>query len=435
MAFLGGTIDGLTMTECLGIDVSYSGAMSWAHNTVGSGNNRRTNTASIESNNGYVLRQTIYNMIEMTAYFPDDFRTDAGKGGAYGGELNALGEQELGKYVQSLARVHIDKAGNRPRHYYQILWEPVDWWGAWRPMGDPGDAALVRMYQVAYEAIHAVYDEKALETGDDGWKAKAAVLGPTYSDAANRGQTLNWHKRMFDKGLAKYIDGLSIHPYNDPGTNGITDLTVDPGYADTVKALMDMTKEYYSARTEANPRYFDAPFFWATEQGVREEARSTGPAGQLKHLSRQNLIMMGEGFNANYAFCFADFSARERYGYFYNHTLGTEGENLYGPGRVSPKPVVSAYAAMSWLLKGYQSEGRVSGLSGTNFGYKYKDSESGAVVYALWNHEKNKAEAATINVNGPYKVYDIAGNETASGPAGNVSLTLSEFVQYVKVGG
>jgi hypothetical protein len=364
-------------------------------------------------------------MIEMTPYFPADFRTAYGASGLYGGELNALGEQELVAYVKSLAKVHIDKAGWRPHHYYQVLWEPVDWWWGWAG----NDASLIRVYELAYPAIHQVYDDYAAYTGNPAWRTVPGVLGPTHSDATN----VSWHQRLFNAGLANYIDGLSIHPY-DPQENGLAGGTGSTGngndltIANSIRDIMTLVRNSYAGRW--NPRYHTDPFFWGTEQGMMDD--TGGPIFQAQVLSRYNLIMMGEGFDANHMFKFSDNDEnRERYGFFYNQTAMTDDWQRFAPTTISPKQAASAFAATSWLLKGYKGAGRIPGLSGTNFGYKYTDTESGDVIYAVWNYT-GATSSVTINTGGSYKVYDIVGNETISG-YGSVTLTTNGYVQYVKV--
>jgi len=106
--------------------------------------------------------------------------------------------------------------------------------------------------------------------------------------------------------------------------------------------------------------------------------------------------------------------------------------DIYQPWAVSPKPSAAAYAAMSWLLTGYKTAGRIDGLTGTNWGYKYADTESSDVIYAVWNYASGGTDEVTIPTGGNYTVYDIGGREVETGN-GDVTLTTSEFVQYVKV--
>jgi len=430
--------DNLDMAALMGIDASTSGELAWRNHLLGTAPNQTTDVTGIENYKPVTLTTSIYNMVEMTPYFPLSFRTDAGQAGAYGGELNATGETELVKYVQALAALQISAAPQRPHHYYQILWEPVDWWQGWTPGGDEGDASIVRVYQLAYAAIHAVYDQKADATGDASWKTKPVVLGPTYSDSTNDGMGYAWHQGLFDHGLANYIDGLSIHPYDYnenalSGGGGLSGTGNDAAIATSIRQLVSLVNSYYNARdTIQYPKYFDAPFFWGTEQGMQEAKDGPIPAAQI--LTRYNLIMLGEGFDSNHMFNFADTDTDTRYGFFYNLDTVSDGYYQYGPHMISPKPAASAFAAASWLLKGYKTAGSLA-LGGTNMGYKYQDTESGSVIYALWNYGGVSSPVTVPLGASQATVYDITGNSQAvQCPGNNISLTLNGFVQYVKVG-
>jgi hypothetical protein len=282
---------------------------------------------------------------------------------------------------------------------------------------------------LAYAAIHEVYDQYAAATGDNAWKTVPVILGPTNSDGTN----YSWHQNLFNKGLANYIDGLSIHPY-DPQENGLAGGTGGTGndlaIANGARDIMALVRSSYASRW--NPKYHAEPFFWGTEQGMIEATGGGRPLLVGQVLTRYNLIMMGEGFDANHSFCFMDFDKdKERYGFFYNHSNMSNDWEIFVPGMVSPKQAASGFAAISWLLKGYKGAGRIPGLSGTNFGYKYADTESSAVMYAVWNHA-GTTSSVTINTGGNYTVYDMVGNVTGTG-TGSVTIQTSGYVQYVKV--
>ena len=101
----------------------------------------------------------------------------------------------------------------------------------------------------------------------------------------------------------------------------------------------------------------------------------------------------------------------------------------------------SAFAASSHLLKGYVTAGKYEGttgrlsLDGTNWGYKYIDTDSNAVIYAIWNYGRDVTDTVTINVGAQeVMIYDIVGNaETRQTPGGNLTITVSEWIQYIKV--
>jgi len=448
-----GTYNGINMIEYLGLDATISSELNWKENfNTGSATDvNKLNTYQASS-----LTSTFYVLGDLTSYMPPWARTAAGQAGSYGGELSAYGEAEFVKYMKGIAKIHIEQSPNRPRHYYQILWEPVDYWGGWSPRGGTwygpfgnnpdwadqgGDAALVRVYELAYQAVHEAYDQKAAATGDSSWSAKPVILGPTYSSmgtGTDWWDGYRWHEFQFQNGLANYIDGLSIHPY-DPSQNaqaggdGSTGAGDDLLMANSAKRHMDLVRSSYASRT--TPRYFDTPFFWGTEQGMieRNNADVKGrPATVARLLTRYNLIMMGEGFDANHSFCFSDYD-EDRYGFFYNLTNMNNSNDIYAPNVVSPKHAAPALAATSWLLKGYRTAGRLS-LSGTNLGYKYQDNESSSVIYAVWNYEGTSTVNLNVGANS-VTVYDIMGNaETKPAPGGMLNITLTESVQYIKVG-
>jgi len=449
----------------LGIDATISGEMQWAgtfwlNNATNMEMLRLYATPGQQVLNEWTgeldevsssLKIRTYALQEMLAYMPKEARTPAGRDGSYGGELHDQGKIELVKYLEGLADIYIIQAPFRPRHYFQVLWEPVDHWGAWQPRGDAGgDQAIVDIYKIAYETIHGIYDRRAAGTltlsngqtppADPSWENRPVILGPTYSDAANPQRAIDWHTRLFELGLAKYIDGLSIHPYNDiKHTPAMA--SRDDGYANIVKGIMDLTKQYYNQRGPENPTYFDRPFFWATEQGLAEGSSTPLIAAQI--LTRQNLTMLGEGFDSNHNFCFTDYNVDQRYGFFYNCTGMSAPLEVYGARRISPKPAVSTYAAITLLLKGYVTEGRIDSLcgNGTKWGYKYRDTwetNSNAYIYAVWDFAEGVPSqiSFTPDVSGTITLYDILGNDitdTIDINGGVLNLTLTENVLYIKV--
>ena len=457
---------GYDMFEILGIDNAIGGP-SWRNTVTGNQNSGATNVNALNnyfnSNTSFIYQGPHYYWSDLTSYMPKWARTEAGYAGSYGGELSPYGEQEFVKFIEGVAKLKINNAPLRPYHYYQILWEPVDYWNGWSPWGNwydfdeyyrqryqGGDKALVRVYELAYKTIHALYDAKAVETGDNSWRSKAVVLGPTYSSIGNDyWDGLYWHENLFKLGLFEYMDGLSIHPYeaaenSQSAIEGSVSSMDDFAFANQVQRIVNLCKKYYNERT--NPKRHAQPFFWGTEQGMTERVFWNGsrrPVLTSQMVTRQSLIMMGEGFDVNMMFAFADYD-QGCYGFFYNLTnsyrLNADGTIIevggeqYMPQTVSPKPAAPAMTTMSYLLKGYKSAGRITTLTGRNFGYKFEDTESNNVIYAIWNDQLTR----TINLNvgaNTVTVYDMMGNsERRSSPGGVLSITLDGFVQYVKVG-
>jgi hypothetical protein len=486
----------------MGIDATISSEMNWEGTfwtKTGAGS---TNTAMLEkyaTPGQQVVNKWTYELVdvasslkippyalqEMTPYMPKQARTQAGQTGSYGGQLSAFGEAEFRKYCEGLAIIHIAQASFRPIHYYQPLWEPMEW-GGWSAPGNAWDESLIAVSRIAYEAIHGIYDKAARGEldipdparpdparpgqflskrvpADPKWSQRAVVLGVCSNYVANHDVGYQWHKSKFDKGLMNYLDGLSCHPYNDLKTS-TRESSREDVFADFMRELMELTTEYYDKRDNdpLHPKYFPTPFFWGTEQGLQEAKNGSLRTAQV--LTRLNLILLGEGFDANHNFCFMDYNGDQRYGFFYNGSPMIDPLDIYGSQYVSPKHPAASFAAQTWLMKGYEGVGKIRdtsgwypfhtkngesriighGLSGAGVqGYKFKDTwptrSKESYIYAVWDYRERGRTDVTLTLDemGDVTVYDIMGNvneaATAAVTGNSVPLTLTEDVQYVKV--
>jgi len=402
------------------------------------------------------LKELIYNLPEI-AYLPKGARTTAGLAGAYGGQLSAFGEAEFRKYCEGIAKIHIVHASHRPLHYYQMTWEPVDWWTGWTPSGDAGDRSIIKLYEIAYEAIHRIYAERAAGTltlpdgsrpaADPAWNKRAVVIGPALSDVTG---DLNWdlHQRLFNKGLGNYIDGFAAHLYDyhenaQAGGEGTIGNGNDVSLANGLRQLTTLINNAFNARNPIlHPRVHDKVFYWGTEMGMKEASAGGGrPLWVGQVLTRYNLIALGEGYDANHIFCFTDYNGDQRYGLFYNCSTMANDNERYGPGAVSPKHAAVSFAAMSHLMKGYVGVRRLNNVigNGSKWGYKYRDTwnginPNGPFIYAVWDYN-GVTSNITLNLDesGAITVYDITGNEIQTRNGNSVNLTVSENVLYVKV--
>ena len=434
--------DGVVMSDMLGASMSSSSSLSWWHFVTPSVThpsqfypnnpldpNRRTNVTALQNiintpNHGLgnLLRGHVYQLLEMSAYFPMEFRVFPGLG-AYGGQMNQLGEEEFYLYARYLAKIHIAHAPLRPRHYFMPLWEPNHQWGAWFPGGDEGIQSIVRAHEIAYLAIHTAYAEHAAATGDPSWLNRAVVLGPNSSSFYP-----SWHQELFDAGLANFIDGLTIHAYHGSPN--------DQAFLNSTRQVMNSALEAWEERDDNNngqgfPKFHDRFFFFQTEGGLFRDPSLTELQGieqQMQLLTRQMLIMLGEGFDHYQMFIMNDGSdpITRFMGIFYS----LDGIP-FGPSYIAPKPVATAFAAASYLLTGYETGGPLA-LGGSNLGYAFLDTITDSVKLALWNFSTTPT-TVSINVgHNSVTVYDIMGNpQTVTAPGGVLTITLNRNVQYV----
>ena len=305
------------------------------------------------------------------------------------GTLTPAGEKAWGDYCRQIAEATVEDDPDNDEHIYQITWEPVFPWGF-----KGTDEQLIRIYQIAYPALHQ-YDPKAL------------VIGPTGAGISIDAMT--WNAALLKKGLSKYLDGYCIHPYHP--------MPPEPEkMVQHVRQLRDIVRRGMGR---------DVPIF-GTEQG---NPTKEDPSKELDHargLLRENLIMLGEGFRFNVAFYIADYPAEPGFGYYYN----LNPKIPYGTDKISPKPIAPAYAAQSFLIEGHKSTGAIEWLGETAWGYAFDRKDS--VVLALWDYgDKPRRVKVPVGV-GQVDVYDWMGNKkSVSSPGGILDLTLTPEPTYV----
>jgi hypothetical protein len=261
------------------------------------------------------------------------------------GALRPAAEPSLAEFARTVARAFHSSYPEQTNRYYQVTWEPADW--CFR-----GSAAdLVRMYALSYAPIHSA---------DPG----ALVAGPTlFTDAASTAQLRN----LWQAGLARYIDVLSIHPYAawPPETTG-----------NLIQTLRVQLKD---ARQAAGRGIG----FIGTEHGYK--SAEVGLLDQALGDVRSSLIVLGEGARLDFAFYVADFWSgsdplkSEGFGYYWN----LDPRRVWGTDRMGPKPAVPAYAAMTYFLDGSVSDGPLKDLRDGQVGYRFHRS-NGSSIRVLW---------------------------------------------------
>jgi hypothetical protein len=304
------------------------------------------------------------------------------------GALNAEGEKSLPGFASAAAAAFRSDYGNQGKRYYQVTWEPMfDW--CYR--GSP--AQLVRLYSLVYAAIHAA---------DPG----AIVAGPTlFPDAESTAQL----RALWQAGLGRYIDALAIHPYVHwpPESAGAL-----------VPTLRLQLSE--ASRAAGHP----LPFI-GTEHGYT----SVVPGNLTKALGdiRSTLIVLGEGARIDFGFYIADSwdgpdpAKDEGYGFYYNLDTMID----YGTDRLGPKPVVPAYAAMTWFLDGTLSDGPAPDLAAGQVGYKFH-RPGGMAIRAVWDPQGN----SSYPVGAGSRVCDWMGN-CAAATASNSIVNIGQAPTYI----
>ncbi|HAZ64632.1 MAG TPA: hypothetical protein DCZ72_13620, partial [Armatimonadetes bacterium] len=305
------------------------------------------------------------------------------------GSLTPEGETAWVEYCGVAAAAFAAERPELPQRLYQITWEPVYPWGF-----RGTTAELVRVYELAYPAIHAA-------------DPAAVVLGPT--GAGISAGDVEWNARLLAAGLGAYIDAFSIHPYHPlpPERNGLVE---------HVRALREVIRTHLGRDLDC----------YGTEQGWATNDDPSRELLQAQGLTRAHLIMLGEGFRANFGFYIADYPAEPGYGYFYNLNPNIP----YGTDKMSPKPVAAAFAQQTMLLEGHRSAGAIEWLGDTALGYAYERGPE--VTLALWDWGDAPREVSLPVGVEQVVVHDwLGGERTVATPGGTLALTLGPEPRYV----
>jgi len=310
---------------------------------------------------------------------------------------------------------------SRAHRYYEVTWEPIYPWGY---LGTP--AEFVSLYELAHAAMKAA-DPTAL------------LVGPTMFVEGQPGNADD----VIAAGLAPYLDVFSTHPYviNDIGYYGAS--LPEWGYWDPELAGLPSriaTQGNVVAAAAGKP----LPTF-GTEQGYPTHQQSEYEIDQARRLVRQNLILLGMGWQTNIAFYFADYvqgtdsqwmnttTTFWDYGLFYN--LDESSYGGYLPTTVSPKPIAAAYAAMTFLLDDRKAVNDVNWLTDTTRGYVYESYDDATdEVMALWDFSGSSVQVSIAPGVASVQVYDWMGNASTvmTGSNGTITLTLTNEPTYVK---
>lgn len=291
------------------------------------------------------------------------------------------------------------------RNYYQLHWEP-DWY--WHG----SDEDFIQFYKCAREAADAADPGACILAGNFG------VI-----DVGNKRL-----KRLFEKGLGKYVNGVATHLYLlGPGGKS----PEEKGLDSQCRFLRSLTDRYLGA---------DAPII-NTEWG----AYYAGPARLAedplflrRHLGqflRGHLIALGEGFNTTWFFYTADYGMMQKgypdsngehgYGMFFNQSK----KYSFGSEYVAPKPVALGVAAAVRLLEGTKSLGRLDYLGKDVYAYCFRRGNGN--LFVLWAPFGRKSVTLDTGASEIVK-YDVMGNpQTVKTPNGKYTLPLDEVPVYL----
>lgn len=262
-------------------------------------------------------------------------------------------------------------------NYYQLTWEPSIHWM-------DSTANFVAMYEAAYKGLHSA-DPHAIVMGTTDFPAHCPwCVSRTFQDF----------------GIARYIDGVTTHAYWDfhydpKHPPELNDTNPDPAKSSQALDHQMQTLRQQMQLAKPNMR------LWSTELGVSyDEDAAYGPnlptANQLYAqaavATRAHLIVLGEGAQVTYFFYGADYPSQVGFGTFFDndHPSGS-----YVATNLSPKPEALSFAALTRVIDGTRTLGRLNNLPAMVHGYSFERMGTGQVVTALWTH--NNAQWPTTD--------------------------------------
>ncbi|MDE1182411.1 hypothetical protein [Paraburkholderia sp.] len=392
-------------------------------------NGANTFSATADNLDAFFKKGTVMRFIRL-----DGIPAWASSTGAF--QDNALPPTNLSYYQSYMNRVGQESSSIRATYfpkqsanYYQVTWEPDAVWKG-------TDAAFVSFYKTVYQGLHAT-------------DSQAVVMGPT--DTAPEATTARL-KRIASLGFGQYIDGVTTHGYYDLGTSpSLPPERLETDASTEVHSLMGQLR---ALRSEMASDYRSGLKLFNTEVGISYDRGAAYGANypsantlfaQGALVARTHIITLGEGVDQTWVFFGADYPNEVGYGTFFDldHPQGQ-----FGASNISPKPAAMAVAAMTRMLDGTNTLGRVNGTPSGVYAYAFRQLNNGAVVTALWTHNNavwsaSGGYSSTYSVSyslavdapgtsGTVKVVDMMGNATTmSYSNGTLALALTEAPVYV----
>jgi hypothetical protein len=283
---------------------------------------------------------------------------------------------EYGQYMAKIGTDSINILGqyypNQRHDYYQVTWEPSL---GWPQTGGSNASNFLTLYQTVYQALHST-DSKAL------------VMGPA-EPFANNNNNASGNRITNTPGLCNYLDGVTTHGYyNAPTTPSNPPELQNQQSGAEANSLNNEMSGLRATMQACKPNMV----LWSTELGISYDSgvSYTGASpnqlwAQAVVAARSHIIILGEGAQLTTYFFGPDFpDSLAGYGTFYDLD---DPQGNAGATDLQPKPEAMALSALSAILDGTSTLGKLNGLPATAYGYAFQQLGGGKVITALWAHD------------------------------------------------
>jgi hypothetical protein len=341
---------------------------------------------------------------------------------------------EYGQYMAKVGTdtrlIHDKYYPNQRVNYYQVTWEPQVGWAF--PSAD-----FVKLYQAVYPNLHST-DPKAFVMGVAG----------AFPDG-----TREYLERYGSSGLCASIDGVVTHGYYDAGTSPVHPperKDSDPDPAVRANALDNQMHNLRAAMQTCKPnmRLWQSEAGISYDIGIKYHTAAIDTNQLYAHGvlgARMNIILLGEGAQVTFFFFGPDYPGEVGYGAFFSLDFP---DGSPASRNVAPKPEAMVLAALTRILDGTNTLGKLNNLPPHVFGYAFQQLPAGKVITALWMHDNavwtgNGKYSQTASMpysltvdaagtSGNVTVLDVMGNpSTMAYTNGKVTLALTASPVYV----
>ena len=285
-------------------------------------------------------------------------------------------------YCRTAALFYAKQFPNLSERIYQVEWEPN-----FKSQFNGTLQQLVTWQRTAYQAVHSA-DPQAVVIGPTGSRLNAAALA--------------WSIKLIDLGIARYLDGWSLHPYTTRNASNATrEQQLEHG-------ISIISRELKRATGRVVPIY-------STEAGDQALPNAADELRQARYLVESNVIMYGMGLRMSVAFYIADFKSPPHYGLYYNDINGLP----FGATELSPKPAAPAFAAMTNLLEGTRVAGKLD-VGPSITAYRFERGKSKILV--AWTTNNEYTQTRLLKVAPQSVVYDWMGNRKILRPGTDIRI-------------
>ena len=327
--------------------------------------------------------------------------------------LNTAGQTGITSYASAYAQAFVANFPSQAQRYYQITWEPQITPPSPSYISMMTASELMQYYVNTYAVLHS-NDPNAVVAGPTMFLDDVAAHGTGQSQQMNE---------LLALGFANYIDVYSVHPY----------CSVFPAEPETwLSSLRSIRSSINSAAGRVVPFIGTEHGYALTDLGIGNDLNKA--LGDI----RMTLMLLGEGASYDISFYLNDVaitpgqSTTDGRGFYWDldTSFTINGVSIAGgTDKIGPKPIMPAYAAMTYILDGAISAGPILGLTGSQMGYRFQRGTT--TILVLWDYAAASSTASFSVPPGGMQICNWMNNCRSITNGGNMNVSLGPSPIYL----